>query len=221
MHWEGKDQVVLFGCMFVYGNPDPSYNNVDTYDTASGSFSAAGAHVPVTDPDRTPRAYSLAGGLIYYVTLDGRVFKYNLAKNTNTQIGGFVSALEAERAGAVNPVDGVLLAAPGTGTQPASWTSYSIDSGAETSRNAAINLSSGGQGALEWDPIGNRWIYCPADCSALYAISRTFVRTTLVSSGMPTAPQNGLYGKFRLFPELNGGGWLNNYSGNVVFVGFD
>lgn len=217
LFWEGKDQAVLHGCAFVYGNPDPSYNNVDTFDTATLSYSVAGTHVACADSQSIPRAYSLASGLIYYVTTGGSFRKYNLAKNTDTQIAG-VGALETERSGACDPKRGVLLAASGISTQASAWTSYSIDTGAESARGGTVGLS-GGQGSLEYDCVSDRYLWCPADCSALFAINpTTFAKSTLISSGMPPAPANGLYGKCRFVPELNGVVWLNSYSGNVWFA---
>lgn len=221
--WEGKDQAVLHGCVFVYGDPDPAYRTVDTYDPSIPGYSAAGTHVNVSAPDiggtgyAVPKAFSLASSLIYYTDTGGNLYRYSLATNSNSTLSSSLPALEAERCGALDPRRGLLLIAPGVGTQTSKWTTIGIDPPfTVTDRSSAVGLAAGSAGGLEYDPVGDRYLYLPANCSALYAINPvSFARTTLISTGMPAAPATGVWNKFRVVPEINSAVLLNSYSGNV------
>ena len=137
--------------------------------------------------------------------------------NTTTGFNTFIYG-EGNRSAAIDPIRGRILLSNDVLNN--SWKWHALSNGASTNVDpgAALHFLQGS--ALEWDTIGNRYIYYSEGQTA-YAIDPvTFVGTSLNFTGTPApnATPNAIFSKMRFVPELGGLVFLTNATNNVYFV---
>jgi hypothetical protein len=225
---QGRNWHCQIGSASIY---DPavggrSYDHCDVYDVAAGAWLATTA---VPDPPNSagekPIAVSPSTELVYYMQANnnnGPLRVLNMTTGATRLIANTNDFQEIDKPAAVDPIRHRLFLAPGAGGTSFRW--YNLGNGVGTNVSPSIGTLLS-QGGLQWDSIGNRYLYLRpfGGAGSLYSIDPvTFVATQISVTGtIPTisnASGTGVFNKFQFVPELGGVVLMTSYSGNVTFI---